>query len=66
MRKNNNLATENNIGQLPTKKQKIFIAGYSMITYITGTGISTNHIVKIRFHPGATDIDMLYRYQIQV
>ena len=35
-----------------------------MITYITGTGISTNHIVKIRFHPGATDIDMLYRYYI--
>ena len=52
-RKNNNLATENNISQLPTiKKKKIFIVGYSMIKNITGTGISRDHTVKIRPHTG--------------
>ena len=58
-RKNNNLATENNIIQLPAiKKKKIFIVDDSMIKNITGTGISRDHTVKIRPHPGATDIDM--------
>ena len=58
-RKNNNLATENNISQLPTmKKKKIFIVGDSMIKNITRTGISRDHTVKIRPHPGATNIDM--------
>ena len=58
-RKNNNLATVNNIRQLPTeKKKKIFVAGDSMIKNITGTGISRDHIVKIRPRPGATSIDL--------
>ena len=58
-RKNNNLATENNISQLTTiKKKKIFIVGDSMIKNITGTGISRDHTVKIRLHSGATNIDM--------
>ena len=58
-RKNNNLATVNNIEQLPTeKKRKIFIAGDSMIKNITGTGISRDYTVKIRPHPRATSIDM--------
>ena len=58
-RKNNNLATENNISQLPAiKKKKIFIVGDSLIKNITGTGISRDHTVKIRPHPGATNIDM--------
>ena len=58
-RKNNNLATENNIIQLPAiKKKKIFIVDDSMIKNITGTGISRDHTVKIRPHSGATDIDM--------
>ena len=58
-RKNNPLATDNNISQLPTiKKKKIFIVGDSMIKNITGTGISRDHTVKIRPHPGATNIDM--------
>ena len=58
-RKNNNLATENNISQLPTiKKKKIFIVGDSRIKNITGTGISRDHTVKIRPHPRATNIDM--------
>ena len=58
-RKNNNLATEKNISQLPTiKKNRIFIVGDSMIKNITGTGISRDHTVKIRPHPGATNIDM--------
>ena len=51
-RKNNTLATENNISQLPTiKKKKIFIVGDSMIKNITGTVISRDHTVKIRTHP---------------
>ena len=54
-RKNNNLATVNNIKQLPTEnKKKIFIVGDSMIKNFTGTGISRDHTVKIRPHPGAT------------
>ena len=58
-RKNNNLATENNVRQLLTeKKKKIFIVGDSMIKNITGAGISRDHTVKIRPHPGATSIDM--------
>ena len=58
-RKNNNLATVNNIRQLPTeKKKKIFVAGDSMIKNITGTGISRDHIVKVRPRPGATSIDL--------
>ena len=58
-RKNNNFATENNISQLPAiKKKKMFIVGDSMIKNITGTGISRDHTVKIRPHPGATNIDM--------
>ena len=58
-RTNDNLATVNDIRQLPTeKKKKIFIAGDSMITNITGTGISRDHTIKIRPHPGATSIDM--------
>ena len=58
-RKNNNLATVNNIRQLLTDKQeKIFIVGDSMIKNITGTGILRDHTVKIRPHPGATNIDM--------
>ena len=58
-RTNDNLATVNDIRQLPTeKKKKIFIAGDSMITKITGTGISRDHTIKVRPHPGATSIDM--------
>ena len=58
-RKNNNLATINNIRQLPTKKKKkIFIVCDSMIKNITGTGISRDHTVKIKHHPGTTSIDM--------
>ena len=58
-RKNNNLATVNNIRQLLTdKKEKIFIVGDSMIKNITGTGILRDHTVKIRLHPVATSIDM--------
>ena len=39
LEKNNNLATENNIRQLPTKKKKKkIIVGDSMIKNITGTG----------------------------
>ena len=58
-RQNNNLATENNISQLPTiKKKKIFIVGDSMIKKITGAGISRDHTVKIRPHPGTTNIDI--------
>ena len=58
-RKNNNLAAVNNVRQLPTeKKKKIFIVGDSMIKNITGTGISRDHTVKIRPHPGGTNIDM--------
>ena len=53
------LATVNNIKQLVTeKKKKIFIVGDSMIKNITGTGISRDHTVKIRPHPGATSIYM--------
>ena len=53
------LATVNNIKQLATeKKKKIFIVGDSMIKNITATGISRDHSVKIRPHPGATSIDM--------
>ena len=53
------LATVNNIKQLVTeKKKKIFIVGDSMIKNITGTGISRDHTVKIRLHPGATSIDI--------
>ena len=56
-RKNNNFATVNNIRHLPTeKKKKIFIVGDSMIKNITGTGVSRDHTVKIRPHPGATSI----------
>ena len=59
LRKNNNLATVNNIKQLPTeKKKKIFIVGDSKIKNVTGTGISRDHIVKIRPHPRATSINM--------
>ena len=54
-RKNNNVATVNNIRQLPTeKKKKIFIVGDSMIKNITGNSISVDHTVKITPHPGAT------------
>ena len=59
-RKNYNFATENYIRQLPTeKKKKIFIVGDFMIKNITGTGISKDHTLKIRPHPGATSSDML-------
>ena len=41
--------------QLPTeKKKKIFIVGDFRVKYITGTGISRDHTVKIRPQPGAT------------
>ena len=56
--KKTNLATVNSIRQLPTEKKKIFILGDSMIENITGTGISRDHTVKIKPHPGATSIDM--------
>ena len=58
--KHYNFATENYIRQLPTeKKKKIFIVGDFMIKNITGTGISKDHTLKIRPHPGATSSDML-------
>ena len=58
-RKNNNIATVNNIRRFSTeKKKKIFIVGDFMIKNITGTGISKDHTVKIRPHLGATSIDM--------
>ena len=41
------------------KKKKIFIVGDFMIKNITGTGISKDHTLKIRPHPGATSSDML-------
>ena len=45
--------------QLPTeKKKKIFIVGDFRFKNITGTGISRDHTVKIRPHPGATSIYM--------
>ena len=57
--KNNNLATENNISSLPTKKKnQIFIEGDSSIENITGTVILSDHTMQISSHPGATDVDM--------
>ena len=45
--------------QLPTeKKKKIFIVGDFRIKNITGTGISRDHTVKIKPHPGAASINM--------
>ena len=56
---NNNLATENNIRQLPTKnKKKIFIVGDTTIKNITGMGISRDQTVKIKPHYRAKSIDM--------
>ena len=58
-RKNNDLATVNNMKQLPTeKKKKIFIVGDFRIKNITGTGISRDHTVKIKPHSGAASINM--------
>ena len=58
-RKNNNLATVNNIKQLPTE-QKIncFIIGDSIIKNIAATGVSRDHTAKIRPHPAVTSIEM--------
>ena len=43
---------------MPTEKKKIFIEGDSMIKNITGRGISRDHAMRTRPHPGATSIDM--------
>ena len=40
------------------QKKKIFIAGDSMIKNITWTGISRDHTMKIRPHPGTINNDM--------
>ena len=52
---------QQNIAKRPLpnkKKKKIFIVGDSMINNITGTGISRDHTITIRSHPGTTNIDM--------
>ena len=56
---NSNLATVNNIKQLPTE-QKIncFIIGDSIIKNIAAAGVSRDHTAKIRPHPAVTSIDM--------
>ena len=43
---------------IPKEKKSVFVVGDSMIKNITGSGISRNHSVKIRSHPGATTMDM--------
>ena len=40
------------------KIRKVFIVGDSMIKNITGTGISSKNIIKMRPYPGATTIDI--------
>ena len=39
-------------------QKKVFIIGDSMIKNKTGTGISRKNIIKMRPHPGATNIDI--------
>ena len=52
----NSLATENNIRQFWEEREE---------ENITGTGISRDHTMKIRPHPGATNIDKwLYKARI--
>ena len=41
------------------EKKNICLVGDSMLKNITGSGISRNHAVKIRLHPGATTADMI-------
>ena len=41
------------------EKKNIYIVGDSMLKNITGSGLSKDHTVKIRPHPGATTIDMI-------
>ena len=41
------------------EKKNIFVVGDSMLKSITGSGISMDHTVKIRPHPGATTVDMI-------
>ena len=41
------------------EKKNIFVVGDSMLKNITGSGISMDHTVKMRPHPGATIVDMI-------
>ena len=41
------------------EKKNIYIVGDSMLKNITGSGLSKDHTVKIRPHPGATTVDMI-------
>ena len=41
------------------EKKNIYIVGDSMLKNITGSGLSKDHTVKIRPHPGVTTIDMI-------
>ena len=41
------------------EKKNICIVGDSMLKNITGSGLSKDHTVKIRPHPGATTVDMI-------
>ena len=51
----------NKHSQVKSKKEKknIFVVGDSMLKNITGSGISRDHTVKIRPHPGASTVDMI-------
>ena len=40
-------------------KKNICVVGDSMLKNITGTGLSKDHTVKIRPHPGAIAVDMI-------
>ena len=41
------------------EKKNVYIASDSMLKNITGSGLSKDHTVKIRPHPGATTIDVI-------
>ena len=41
------------------EKKKICVVGDSMLKKITGSGLSKDHTIKIRPHPGATTVDMI-------
>ena len=41
------------------EKKNICIVGNSILKNITGSGLSKDHTVKIRPHPGATTVDMI-------
>ena len=41
------------------RKKEYLYCGNSILKNITGSGLSKDHTVKIRPHPGATTVDMI-------